>query len=90
MNKDKNSFNYRVAELEDLNALLHIEKSCFESDALNKRSFRRWIQAEHGILLLVENTDGIVGYGLVWCHKGTRLARLYSLAVLPGLRGQGL
>lgn len=35
------------------------------------------------------NND-LVGYGLVWCHKGTRLARLYSLAVNPMWRGQNI
>lgn len=54
------------------------------------RSFRRWIQAEHGIFVVVELDSRIVGYGLVWCHKGTRLARLYSIAVLPEMRGKGV
>ncbi len=30
-----------------------------------------------------------LGYGLVWFHKGTRLARLYSVALLPEMRGIG-
>jgi hypothetical protein len=32
----------------------------------------------------------VIAYGLVWCHKGTRLARLYSLAVLTQHRGKGI
>lgn len=35
-------------------------------------------------------SNDLVGYGLVWCHKGTRLARLYSLAVNPQWRGQNI
>lgn len=84
-------FSLRIATLDDVDDLVAIENICFDSDGLNKRSFRRWIQAEHGILLLAENINNkIVAYGLVWCPKGTRHARLYSLAILPNQRGLGL
>lgn len=80
----------RVATLDDLDALEEIEKACFDIDRLNRRSFKRWIQAEHGILLVAVLDANVVAYGLVWCHRGTRLARLYSLAVLSRLQGRGL
>jgi hypothetical protein len=39
----------------------------------------------------VENSSqNLLAYGLVWCHRGTRLARLYSLAVSPERRGKGI
>ncbi|WP_101757115.1 GNAT family N-acetyltransferase/peptidase C39 family protein [Oceanicoccus sp. KOV_DT_Chl] len=80
----------REAELSDVDALLAIEDRCFDSDRLTRRSFRHWIKAEHGILLVAQQHQKILGYGLVWCHQGTRLARLYSLASLPEARGQGV
>ncbi|MFT5593717.1 MAG: ribosomal protein S18 acetylase RimI-like enzyme/predicted double-glycine peptidase [Oceanicoccus sp.] len=81
---------YRLANKEDLNALVDLENSCFQTDKISARSFKRWIQSEHAILLLAQENDHILAYGLVWCHKGTRLSRLYSLAVSPTMRGKGL
>tara|TARA_R110001592_G_scaffold291131_2_gene560455 strand:+ start:62527 stop:63627 length:1101 start_codon:yes stop_codon:yes gene_type:complete len=81
---------YRLANKEDLNALVDLENSCFQTDKLSPRSMKRWIQSEHAVLLLAEEDNLILAYGLVWCHQGTRLARLYSLAVNPSMRGKGL
>lgn len=86
----QSEISYRLADVDDLDELLAIEAECFSSDRLSRRSMRRWIKAEHGILL-IQQVDGMnAGYGLVWCHRGTRLARLYSLAVRPRFRGRGL
>lgn len=81
---------YRLATKEDLNALVDLENACFQTDKLSPRSLKRWIQSEHGVLLLAEENSQVIAYGLVWCHRGTRLARLYSLAVNPSMRGKGL
>lgn len=81
---------YRLATKDDLNALIDLENACFLTDKLSPRSMKRWIQSEHAVLLLVEEGNVVVAYGLVWCHRGTRLARLYSLAVSPTMRGKGL
>jgi ribosomal protein S18 acetylase RimI-like enzyme len=86
----KESLEFRPAQLSDLDALLEIENISFSSDRLNRRSFRHWIKAEHGILQVASSGNRVVGYALVWCHKGTRLARLYSLAVHPDCRGLGV
>lgn len=80
----------RPARGEDLDALVALEQRCFDSDRLSRRSFRHWIHADHGHLQLVETPDGLAGYVLVIHHRGTRLARLYSLAVAPEARGTGL
>ena len=81
---------YRLATKEDLNALVDLENACFQTDKLSPRSMKRWIQSEHAVLLLAEENSLVIAYGLVWCHRGTRLARLYSLAVNPSMRGKGL
>jgi len=82
--------NIRQGELADLAALIAIEEQSFNQDRLSSRSLKRWLSAPHGILLIAEQAQKVVGYGLVWCHKGTRLARLYSLAVHPSVQGQGV
>lgn len=84
----------RYAKLADLNALTELEAQCFASDRLSLRSFRRYVQADHSVLLVAEQANSfdtnteILGYGLIWCHRGTRLARLYSLAVAPKAQGR--
>lgn len=80
---------FRRASPDDLDTLEQIENRCFEGDRLNRRSLRNWIKAPHGEFIVAVKQDCVVGYGLVWCHKGTRLARLYSLALLPEMRGSG-
>ncbi|GAA0820704.1 GNAT family N-acetyltransferase/peptidase C39 family protein [Colwellia asteriadis] len=95
MANTRGNVHYRIAQSSDLNALVALENNCFEQDKLSKRSLQHWIKAHHGILLIAERyidasseLQQLIGYGLVWCHKGTRLARLYSLAVAPACRGQ--
>lgn len=85
-----NKLQARLATLDDVESLVALENQCFDVDRLSKRSFRRWIQSEQDALLVVEGPTQLLGYGLVWCHKGTRLARLYSIAVSPLARGQGV
>ena len=80
----------RKALSSDLTALIDVENTCFNNDKLSPRSLKRWLSAKHGILLVADNGEQVCGYGLVWCHKGTRLARLYSLAVLPTVQGKGI
>lgn len=84
--------DYRIRPVRagDLDALVNLEETCFELDRLSRRSFQRWLKGEHCIFLVVEASGGLVAYGLVFLHSGTRLARLYSIAVLPEARGRGI
>jgi len=74
----------------DIDELVRLEQACFETDRLSRRSFQRWLQNDECIFLVCERDGGLGGYILVISRQGTRLARLYSLAVDPALRGQGL
>ncbi|MDX1803634.1 MAG: peptidase C39 family protein [Alcanivorax sp.] len=80
----------RVAHAADLNALVALENRCFRFDRLSRRSFRHWLRAHHCGLLVAECDDNLAGYVLVLLQQGTRLARLYSIAVDPAYRGQQL
>lgn len=84
--------NIRTAQAADVAKLWALEQVCFQSDRLSKRSFKHHIQSEHSILLLAEREGDsgesqLLGYGLCLLNRGTRLARLYSLAVAPEARG---
>ncbi|EKF75236.1 acetyltransferase [Alcanivorax hongdengensis A-11-3] len=80
----------RPAIADDLNALDALEQRCFQSDRLSRRSFRHWIRAQHSGLIVAEEDGQLLGYALVLLQQGTRLARLYSIAVDPDGRGRQL
>lgn len=87
------SMELRTARPEDLDALVELEKRCFDSDRLSRRSFRHWIRLEDsGLIVALDGADDnrLAGYVLVILNRGTRLARLYSLAIAPGWRGRRL
>lgn len=74
----------------DLDALLAIEAACFSSDRLSRRSFKRWLRRADCVFLVARDGAELAGYCLVLLRQGTRLARLYSLALAPAYQGQGL
>lgn len=80
----------RPAGLDDLNDLVALEDACFTSDRMSRRAFRHALTRGHGALLIAHDAAGsAVGYALVLFSRGHSLARLYSIAVEPNLRGQG-
>lgn len=82
--------NIRHAQLSDLDDLVALENASFETDRLSRRSFRHWITTEHRALLVTEIAGTAVAYILIIYHPGTRLARIYSLAVAHQHRGAGI
>ncbi len=81
---------FRPALASDLNALCALEQQSFDVDRLSRRRFQHWIKVANGLLQVAVLDGALVGYGLVLLYKGTRLARLYSLAVDPRCQGQGV
>ncbi|MDP4789609.1 MAG: peptidase C39 family protein [Haliea sp.] len=75
---------------DDLEALLAIENACFRTDRLSRRSFKRWLRRSDCVFLVARDGTRLAGYCLVLLRQGTRLARLYSLAVAPGQQGRGI
>lgn len=96
MQLDKNqldhsqAFTIRDCKAADLTALVALEQRCFDTDRLSKRSFSYWIKAKHRVFKVVEQETRIIGYGLVIMRKGTRLARLYSIAIDKNIEGKGM
>lgn len=80
----------RSATLDDLDALVAIEIACFETDRLSRRSFRHLLTKGRAAMLVSDQAGVLTGYGLVLFHRGTSLARIYSLAVLPEHRKGGV
>jgi ribosomal protein S18 acetylase RimI-like enzyme len=78
----------------DLDSLSALEARTFVSDRISRRSFSRLIGAGTARLRVAEMRSGgcvtILGYHLVLFRKGSRVARLYSIAVDRRSRGKGL
>ncbi|WP_166258670.1 GNAT family N-acetyltransferase/peptidase C39 family protein [Marinobacter salicampi] len=83
-------FSFRLAVIDDLDALVALEKQCFKEDRISRRSFRRFIEMPRDRLVVALRDGELLGYCLVLMHSATRLARIYSIAVLPSTRGMGL
>lgn len=77
----------RQAAPADLEALVALENRTFTTDKISRRSFRHFLDTTQNTLLVVG--EPVIAYGLILFHRGTSLARVYSLAVAPEARGQG-
>ena len=80
----------RAATEADVDALAELEQASFSGDRLSRRRLRHWVKADNRVFLVAERNGALLGYALVLLRRGTRLARLYSLAVAPAGRGQGI
>ena len=78
------------ARREHLDALVALENRCFTSDKIHRRSFKHWLTSEDTVFLVLLDGDELAGYGLALCNRGTKLARLYSIAVSPDFQKQGI
>jgi len=80
----------RVATLEDISALAALEDRCFDEDRISKRQFRHLLTRGNATVLVTEREGNIVGDVVILFSRATSVARLYSLAVDPDMRGHGL
>ncbi|GAB59395.1 peptidase C39 family protein [Rheinheimera nanhaiensis] len=90
VNKSEASLVSRLATASDVSALVALELACFNSDRLSVRSFKRFLREKRSDLYVAELGGVLVGYFLLLYRRGTSLARLYSLAVSPDYRKQGI
>lgn len=80
----------RHATLEDIDALVALEDRCFATDRLSRRSFRHMLTRANATVIVDVTGAGLLGYALLLFSRGTSMARLYSIAVDPCCRGQGV
>jgi len=69
--------------------MLAIE-ALFPSDRMPERQFRHQLLRGKGRLRVAVEGRQLLGYALTMFRAGTRVARLYSLAVHPDARGRGI
>lgn len=80
----------RNATLEDLDALVVLEQRCFGEDRISRRQFRHLLTRANAAVLVEDRAGRIIGDVVVLFSRATSIARLYSLAVEPERRGQGV
>jgi ribosomal-protein-alanine acetyltransferase len=81
----------RSARAADLPRLVEIENGVFAGDRLSRRALARHLRSPTAALLVAAAPpDRVVAYALLLFRATARRARLYSLAVDPDARGQGL
>jgi len=81
----------RPAQHCDLPELVALESAVFETDRLSRDRFLHWLRAPNCTFLVACDTRGcFAGYALVLYRRNSSKARLYSIAVMPACRGQGI
>ncbi|MFC3653031.1 GNAT family N-acetyltransferase [Dyella humi] len=81
----------RRAELSDLDDLVSLEQATFDSDRISRAQFRRHLDSDSArVLVASANHRRFLGTAMVFFRKGSRMARLYSIASLPEARGKGV
>lgn len=80
----------RRANRADLDALLALEETTFDSDRISRAQWRRHIDSDSATVLVSGGPEGLEAAAVVFYRRNARSARLYSLAVGGHARGSGL
>jgi ribosomal protein S18 acetylase RimI-like enzyme len=80
----------RRATRADIDALLALEEATFDSDRISRAQWRRHIDSDTASVFVGGARGGVDAATVVFYRRGTRGARLYSLAVAAPVRGTGL
>src|SRR5262245_38132688 len=90
MNVSKPAVRIRRASMDDLGALVDLENRSFVTDLVSRAQYRRHIRGTSVTVLVAEADGRFVGSALVFLRRGTRRARLYSIAIDHDSRGMGV
>lgn len=80
----------RPGRKNDLDDLVALENATFDSDQMERRSFRHAIGSPTIDCYVVEADGKLVGYALVERRRTSRIGRLTSIAVSPDAAGGGI
>ena len=90
MNVSKPAVHIRTAHRDDLDALVDLENRSFVTDRVSRAQYRRHLDSPTAIALIAEADGQRVGSALVFVRRGSRRARLYSIAIDHHARGMGV
>ena len=80
----------RTAGVPDLEAIMQIESSVFESDAWSPDAMRAELGSSHTFYLVAESDGRVEGYAGLLAPKGASQADIQTIAVAETARGNGL
>ena len=80
----------RRASPADLAALVELENASFAGDRLSLRQWRHHLHSASAWVLVGVQGRRVAGAAVVFFRSGSRVARLYSIAVSEHERGRGL
>ena len=85
------SVRVRRAETSDLDDLVLLEDRTFDSDRMTRDQYRRHLDSDSALVLVASASHRkFLGTAVMFFRKGSRVARLYSLASQPESRGKGV
>ncbi len=90
MNVSKPAVRIRTSHKDDLGALVDLENRSFVTDRVSRAQFRRHLDSDSAVVLVAEADGRFVGSALVFLRRGSRRARLYSIAIDQHARGMGV
>lgn len=77
--------------MSDLDALIALERAFFTNDhRISRRGFRHFIASPKSTLIVAEIDGRTAGAVLVLYRRGSKIARLYTIAVGRPFQGRGL
>lgn len=79
-----------AAAIEDIPGLAKIENLCFTTDKISNRQFRYLMHSPSAKMVTAKVNNDIAGYAVILFRKNSKSARLYSLAITPSFRKQGI
>jgi len=84
------AIHIREALSDDLPHLMALEQRCFQGDRISKRQMRYLLRKAKARTWLLSCGSVVAAYCLCFTPALPRPARIYSIAVQPEYRGQGL
>jgi len=84
------NLHIRLAIKTDINALETLENRVFDGDRLSRRSLAAYIHNPRVYMPVAEKNGLFAGYALLAFRKGSDIARLYSIAVVPEFYAHGI
>src|SRR6478735_8250385 len=79
----------RVASLEDLDAIMALERASFPSDAWSDAMMREELASPHGWYVVVEEAGRLIGYAGLRAPRGGKDADIQTIAIAESARGRG-
>ena len=80
----------RAAASSDIAALVALEQRVFSYNRLSRRSFQRLLRSSSAEVIVVGEGTTCMGYAVVLLRQGSRIARIYSMAVDPRYARRGI